>query len=103
MELSIDTKIGVIDFSYDKDNDEVIAYLNDGWDEWEGIKDFPQSFGEYVEKHELNLKITDHWNYGSESHYTTLSYDSMTEYLAYAHKDFQHYLEMNLKKIGLIK
>tara|TARA_R110000803_G_scaffold16317_1_gene44777 strand:- start:43212 stop:43523 length:312 start_codon:yes stop_codon:yes gene_type:complete len=103
MELSIDTKIGVIDFSYDNNNDEVIAYINDGDDEWEGIKDFTQSFGEYVEDHELNLRITDHWSHHSESHYTTLSYDSMTEYLDYAHEDFEHYLGMNLKKMGLIK
>ena len=57
MELSIDTKIGVIDFSYDKDNDEVIAYLNDGWDEWEGIKDFPNPLVNMLKSMSSTLKL----------------------------------------------
>jgi hypothetical protein len=102
MELAIETKIGLIEFSYDEMNDEIIAYTDEGNNDWTPAEAFP-SFADYVTDHELNLRLTDHWDYGSESHYTTLSYDSMSEYLGNASMDFKHYLVMNLKKMHLIE
>ena len=102
MELKIETKIGPIDFSYDEINDDIIAYTDEGWNEWAPAEKFP-SFADYVSDHELNLRLTDHWDYGSESHYTTLSYESMSEYLGNASMDFKHYIEINLRKLNLIE
>ena len=102
MELAIETEIGLIEFSYDEINDEIIAYTDEGYNEWTPAQEFP-SFAEYDTGHELNLRLTDNWNHGSETHYTTLSYDSMRDYLGYAHNDFKHYIEMNLKKMLLIE
>ena len=41
METTLETKIGPIDFSYDEINDEIIAYTDDGWNEWAPAAKFP--------------------------------------------------------------
>ena len=49
MELNIETKIGPIDFSYDEINDDIIAYTDEGWNEWAPAEKFP-SFADLCER-----------------------------------------------------
>lgn len=107
MEITRDTKIGIIDFSYDEFNDAVIAYTDDGENEWTDAGKFRPSFSDFIHDNELNIFIQDNWNYGSESHYTTETHLSIEEYIKehiYSAKDdFTRYVDYNLKLMGLIE
>lgn len=103
METFRETKIGTIDFSYDECDDLVVAYTNDGENEWAEASNFTPSFLDFIRDNEYNLLVEDHWNYSSESHYTSETFIDLDEYLPYAHDAFDAYIDMNLRRMNLIE